>query len=228
MKDVRGVGRGAPAIIGVDSSSDLWKRLSRVMVEQECSGEFILARSSEAPEELIPLSRRLIPALLVIEEAKLDNLPFRELREFISSREIQILVFTDKDDQVSLEYFFHKGCSGAVPADVTNTTLLKAIRAIFAEEIWLPRRVLSKLARDNAAKNTLRGLTPRESDILRLICQGNTNQEIADQLFISRETVRWHVRGIYSKIGVENRMGAIRGGNAFLEGGKPGSAANSD
>jgi LuxR family maltose regulon positive regulatory protein len=52
-------------------------------------------------------------------------------------------------------------------------------------------------------------LTPRETEVLQLIAQGLTNQEIADQLFISYETVKVHARNIYGKLDVHSRTEAV-------------------
>jgi DNA-binding NarL/FixJ family response regulator len=102
------------------------------------------------------------------------------------------------------------GCTGVVPYEVTVQMLRKAIVAICDGELWLPRKVLSKVAHDAFQKSIVRKVTQRESEIFKLVCLGFTNQQIAEHLFISRETVRWHLRGLYSKIGVESRAGAIR------------------
>lgn len=53
-------------------------------------------------------------------------------------------------------------------------------------------------------------LTAREQTILKLMIQGLTNQEIADQIFVSRATVKVHVSTILSKLGVQNRVEAVR------------------
>lgn len=53
-------------------------------------------------------------------------------------------------------------------------------------------------------------LTPRELAILRLVAAGATNHEIAQQLWITRQTVKFHVSNIYRKLGVSNRTGACR------------------
>jgi DNA-binding NarL/FixJ family response regulator len=52
------------------------------------------------------------------------------------------------------------------------------------------------------------GLTPREVEILGMLCCGLTPAQIADSLFLSRKTVRNHVEHIYTKIGATNRVGA--------------------
>ena len=54
------------------------------------------------------------------------------------------------------------------------------------------------------------GLTPREMDVLRLLAQGLTSAQIAEQLVIGLVTVNSHVRSIYSKLGVTSRAAATR------------------
>lgn len=223
MTEANPAERNPQAIICLDSSVKLWRRLERFFNGQDCPSDLTLTRSPKASADLLVLCRRLVPALLVIEDTRLQRVPFKELRDLIAQREVQVLVFSSKIDDSSYEYFFRQGCAGVLPAEVADQTLGKAIQAIFAGELWMPRKVLSRLARDTFPKGSARKLTRRESDIFKLISQGLTNQQIADQLFISRETVRWHVRSLYSKIGVDNRMGAIRDARHLRDASDPGS-----
>lgn len=52
-------------------------------------------------------------------------------------------------------------------------------------------------------------LTPTETRIARLATRGVSNREIAEQLFVSRNTIAWHIRNIYRKLGVETRDGLM-------------------
>ena len=70
--------------------------------------------------------------------------------------------------------------------------------------------ILSQLARETQLANNPRRLTARENEILNLLGLRYTNQEIADHLFLSRETIRWHLRSLYSKIGASDRAAAIQ------------------
>jgi|GEM_PF-2765288 len=58
----------------------------------------------------------------------------------------------------------------------------------------------------------------RELEILGLISEGLSNQEIADKLFISVGTTKWHITNIFSKLGVKNRVQAVDAGKAYLKG----------
>jgi LuxR family maltose regulon positive regulatory protein len=61
-------------------------------------------------------------------------------------------------------------------------------------------------------------LSERELEILGLISEGFSNREIADKLFISLGTTKWHITNIFSKLGVKNRVQAVEAGKAYLKG----------
>jgi DNA-binding NarL/FixJ family response regulator len=197
------------AIICLEGSARIWKLINKALDGSDGTSEFIFAKSAEGSADMLALCQRLLPALVVIEDNRLQAVPFKQLRDLIGRREIQILVFSDKLDESSLLNFFHMGCTGVVPYDVTAPVLRSAVLAICDGELWLPRKVLSNLAHEAFLKGTVRKVTQRESEIFKLVCLGFTNQQIAEHLFISRETVRWHLRGLYAKIGVDTRAGAV-------------------
>lgn len=95
------------------------------------------------------------------------------------------------------------------PAD----QLADSIRIVHNEEIWLPRdkmssimdRIISVVGRDLKEK-TLDQLTPTEFQVLRLIGQGKSNDEIAQAMFISKNTVRSHIKSIYAKLDTHSRL----------------------
>ena len=89
----------------------------------------------------------------------------------------------------------------------------KGIQAIFKGELWVPRRILEgyitkdkKRVFPSRRNETL--LTNREREILALIAAGLSNQEIADNLCVSRHTVKTHLYNIFKKIAVPNRFQA--------------------
>jgi LuxR family maltose regulon positive regulatory protein len=61
-------------------------------------------------------------------------------------------------------------------------------------------------------------LSDRELEILGLVSEGLSNREIADKLFISLGTTKWHITNIFSKLGVKNRVQAIDAGKVYLKG----------
>lgn len=92
-------------------------------------------------------------------------------------------------------------------------TFLKGVRAIIRNEVWISRETLLKYVFDDFSvrqttfeKNN--NLTKREIEILTLVSMGSTNDEIADKIFISTNTVKTHLYNIFKKIDVQNRIQA--------------------
>ncbi len=87
--------------------------------------------------------------------------------------------------------------------------LVEAIRTVHAGESMLPPVVAGRLiARLDAAEASL--LTERELEVLRLVASGARNKDIAEQLFLSVRTVRFHIENIYQKLAVQTRTQAVR------------------
>jgi DNA-binding NarL/FixJ family response regulator len=109
------------------------------------------------------------------------------------------------------------GVKGFFSIDIGSETLKKALTLIKTGETWISRRLLS-IALPNGPdylKNYLPGkvksfsLTEREKDIIKTMVLGLKNKEIADQLFISENTVKTHISNIFKKFDVNNRAQAI-------------------
>lgn len=96
----------------------------------------------------------------------------------------------------------------------TEVELVEAIEAVMKDTSWFSRSVMDKLARlrtpqGEKAGPGLNDLTPRERDVLALICRGQDDKTIARTLDVSGNTVRNHVARIYAKIGVNRRIAAV-------------------
>ena len=93
---------------------------------------------------------------------------------------------------------------GAVPdVPITSSLLMMAFNVF--PLVWV-RSFYSEQAREGSDALERYGITPREREIIELICTGKTNQEIADGLFISLATVKDHNHNIFRKAGVRNRV----------------------
>ncbi len=93
----------------------------------------------------------------------------------------------------------------------TERELAEAIEEVMKDTSWLSHSILDKLAmlRRPQAAMPATNLSPREREILDLICDDLDDGTIADQLALSRNTVRNHVARVYAKIGVNRRSGAV-------------------
>jgi DNA-binding NarL/FixJ family response regulator len=122
---------------------------------------------------------------------------------------IKILVMAEDDKPATCRRVLDAGAKGILLPATDAAMVIKAIETVIRGEIWMSRATLSALAasliQETLAAEQRQRLTAREQEILSLLAAGKNNQEIADALFISRETVRWHMRGVYSKLGTHDR-----------------------
>jgi len=172
------------------------------------ASRFTPVHCSEDSTAVFSLCRRLQPALLIATEAFLERQAPSTFVEMTGYGErVKVLVILEEDSPETTKKMLLLGCRGVLVKGFSQGVLKRAMGVIVDGEVWAPRRVVSNIISDllqgkpGRQPNTL---TPREGRILELILQGRKNLEIAKALFISPETVRWHKRRLYRKIGGAN------------------------
>jgi len=131
--------------------------------------------------------------------------------------EIAIVALTIHEDE---EYFFQMldaGASGYVPKRAAPEELITAIRVTAQGEVYLYPSLAKLLVSDYLTQSnlpgkqaTLDGLTPREYEVLTLLADGASNNEIATQLSISPKTVARHRENIMGKLGLHSRAELVK------------------
>lgn len=120
----------------------------------------------------------------------------------------RILVLTSFGEGKQVATAIQAGALGYLLKDSTPDDLLHAIRSVYRGSLALTQDLALKLMQTQPAPTPLDQLTERETDVLRLLAQGQSNQEIATHLHISMTTVRSHVSNILMKLNVSNRTQA--------------------
>jgi DNA-binding NarL/FixJ family response regulator len=129
----------------------------------------------------------------------------------------RILMLTTFDLDEYVYDALSAGASGFLLKDVTAERLFDAVRVVAAGEALLApavtRRLIGEFARlrprPGAGAIPLATLTPRETEVLRLVAEGLSNPEIAARLVVSEETVKTHVSRMLSKLGLRDRTQAV-------------------
>ena len=124
--------------------------------------------------------------------------------------EIQIIALTSFKEEELIQKALQAGAISYLLKDVTATELADAIRAAHAGRPTLAPEATAALIRA-ATRPPEPGydLTPREQEVLELMTQGLSNPQIANELVVSRSTVKFHVSSILSKFGVTGRTEAV-------------------
>jgi len=124
------------------------------------------------------------------------------LGEFPDAR---IIILTTYAGDVRVSRALKAGARGYLLKSLLRKELLDTIRAVHGGLRRIPADLAMQVA-DHVADDTL---TPREIEVLRSIAAGNANKLIADQLSITEETVKGHVKNILSKLGANDRTHAV-------------------
>ncbi len=131
----------------------------------------------------------------------------RQIKE--KSAETRVIMLTSHDSDTDIFAAFAAGADGYCVKDIPSDQLVMAIKAVHEGAGWIDPRIASRVLRAQATQSsTETPLSQREVEVLRLIVDGLSNQKIANNLCLSVETVRTHVRHITEKLAVSDRTQA--------------------
>ncbi|MFG2262130.1 response regulator [Streptomyces sp. NPDC048720] len=129
----------------------------------------------------------------------------------------QVVVLTTFGDDESLFPALHAGARGYLTKDAGGDEIVRAVESVLSGEAGLApsvqRRLLERLAEPPPAPAVTEapdGLTAREAEVLVLIAEGLSNQEIARRLCVSTATVKTHINNLFAKTGLKDRAQAVR------------------
>ena len=192
--------------------------------------DFAVAGTAANGAEAVRLSRELRPdvVLMDVRMPEVDGIEAtRQLLEPEGGEDqsgrlhTRVLILTTFDLDEYVYDALRAGASGFLLKDVTAERLFDAVRIVAAGEALLAptvtRRLISEFAQLRASAQDdapaeparLTALTPRETQVLRLVAEGMSNPEIAVRLVVTEETVKTHVSRILSKLGLRDRTQAV-------------------
>lgn len=119
--------------------------------------------------------------------------------------EARIIILTMFEGDVEIQRALKSGARGYILKNMPPEDLLQVIRNVHAGKKRLHPVIVANLADHFGEEN----LTPRETEVLQLVSEGNSNKEIGNRLCISEETVKGHVKNILGKLGANDRTQAV-------------------
>lgn len=180
-----------------------------------CSHIKVLNTYSNGAELLLGLEAEQPDVLLL--DVLLPDTKGPELAAVIHSKypKINILAITSLDAPVHVKAMLRNGCKGYLLKNTDVQTLIHAI-----EEVHKGNEYIEPSIKEQMLQNMLHfkkqtsikkpSLTRRETEILHLIIEENTNQEIADKLFLSLRTIENHRFSLFQKLDVKNTVGLVK------------------
>ena len=161
--------------------------------------------------EALILCRQMKPAVILMDLMMPEMDGITATRAILADYpEIKIIAMTSFEDEQLVQGVLAAGAISYLIKNVTSDELAKAIRdAVSGKSTLSPEATNALVHATRPIKQPLVDLTERELEVLNLVAQGQSNQQIADQLFISLATVKAHISSILSKLQVSSRSEAI-------------------
>lgn len=198
-------------IIIVDDHNLFREGLAAILKQYPDIEVLALVGSVAEAVETVP---RLKPEIVLMDFNLPDGTGAEATRRILQAEpNCKIVFMTISDKEEDLMAAIRSGAVGYLTKNMLPSKLVTALRAVQKGESALSRSMTLKLMREfsrtreseSTGDPVLTGLTPREKDILVEVASGKSNQEIAKQLVISENTVKYHVHSILTKLNLEDR-----------------------
>ncbi len=160
--------------------------------------------------EAIALAKELAPDVVLMDLLMpvMDGITaIGKLRE--ETPEVEVIALTSVLEDASVVGAVRAGATGYLLKDTNADELRRAVKAAAAGQVQLSPEAATRLMREVRAPEKPETLTERETDVLRLLAEGQANKEIARELGIGEKTVKTHVSSILAKLGVQSRTQAV-------------------
>jgi len=127
---------------------------------------------------------------------------------------VKVIAFTSFDDSNYVKQIFRSGAKGYLLKNSDKQTIVKAVETVMQNEEYMDEAIKKILLQESITGQRRSlfevPLTKREKEILKLIAEGLSSQEIADKLFISLRTVETHRLNLNQKLDVKNTAGLVK------------------
>ncbi len=120
---------------------------------------------------------------------------------------VRIVILSADNRPETIQAAIEMGASGYIPKQADSRQLMQALTAALQGGIPLPALMLARLPEPHEASRV--ELTPRQTDVLRLLIEGHTNKLICRHLGLSESSVKTHLEDVYRRLGVSSRTQAV-------------------
>jgi DNA-binding NarL/FixJ family response regulator len=195
----------------VEDDTDL--RLSLTSLLEKSSWLRVVADYPDAESALADIGLRKPDVVLMdVNLPKMDGVECaRQLKTLLPKA--NIIMLTVHDDNDSLFNSILAGADGYLLKDTLPSRLLAAIQEVRSGGSpmtpQIARRVVQCFRKNDLVRAKVENLTPREMEVLEQLALGNRYKEISDNLGISLDGIRFHIRGVYNKLHVHSRTEAV-------------------
>lgn len=190
-------------VLSVDDHPLLREGLAAIVNSQD---DLEMVAQAASGREAIQLFRQHRPDVTLMDLRMPDGSGIDVVSAIVAEfPDARIVMLTTFEGDVEIQRSLAAGARGYLLKTTPPVELVEVIRQVHAGKKRIPQEVAAQLAEHIADEP----LTTREIDVLQHVASGNRNRDIAEQLFISEETVKVHVKHIMEKLGARDRTSAV-------------------
>jgi len=121
-----------------------------------------------------------------------------------------VVILSASNQTDDIQYALDAGAMGYIPKDTTSTVMLNALRLVLSGGIYVPPTMVQQNHKLMVQQhNNSPVLTPRQTQVLKMLAQGHSNKVIASNMNLAEGTIKMHVTSIMKSLGVSNRTQAV-------------------
>jgi DNA-binding NarL/FixJ family response regulator len=181
--------------------------LHAIRLALEGDDEIEIVAEADSGTKVIPLVGQTSPDLVLL-DVRMPGIDGLTVLERLRARypQIRVAILSAVDDPSVIQAAFNRGACAFIVKHIDPRDLAAAIRQAIEGAVFQPLGLLER-AHDAAGQEDL---SKRELTILQALQSGSSNKQIAKQLFLAEQTVKFHLTNIYRKLGVSSRTEAVR------------------
>jgi len=188
------------SVLVCESQPIVVEGLRKVLAETD---DLAFAGAVSRPADALDLVQRVHPNIVLIDGSSGLTAALRLLGHLKAAGPAQPVLWVVELPEMDAFRALQMGARGIVKKTLATATLVECLREVGAGHIWMQEseQVAEFLQRKDSSR-----LTPREKEVVRLICRGLRNKQIAENLHITPGTVKVHLMHIFEKTGLKDRL----------------------
>lgn len=191
-------------IIVADDHRLMLNALVRVLEEAE---DFEVVETTNSGMHVLPLVTRHSPDLVLM-DVHMPGMDGLSALDLIRERHpnVKVVLISAADDRAQIESALRRGAVGYLVKSINPADVPSALRQAFEGTSF---SVVGGGESNDEQVSRKTGLTEREMTMLKAVARGLSNKQISNDLFVTEQTVKFHLSNVYRKLGVNNRAGAV-------------------
>jgi two-component system, NarL family, response regulator DegU len=184
-------------------------RLGMRKLLEQSAGIEVIGEATDG-DQALKMAEELSPDVLLL-DMEIPNQKGVEVTRIIREKQlpVKILAMSADDEKDYVHEVLSNGASGYLMKDEQPDVIIEAVRGVArGEQGWFSQEIGSRITELIQEDEKDANITPRELEVLCLVVEGKTNQEIGYELGISEKTVEKHLESIFEKLGVSSRVEA--------------------